>query len=94
MSCERTWWDYVGSVNAHVTAIGDLARHARHYAGMSEEDDLLLTFEEVNEFLDLIDRAQRTLRAQQDQLEAYYRDMQGHGKFATGCATSRREHDL
>jgi hypothetical protein len=94
MACERAWWDYIATFNAHVSAIDDLARHATKYIGVSPEDELLLTYEEVEELLELISRAETTLRIQEEFIERYFVAMQQHGRFAVGCGSGEREHDV
>jgi hypothetical protein len=94
MSCERSWWDYVGAVNGHVAAIQRLTEAASQFAGMNPEDTLMLDQEEVDELLELIGGADASLRIQLERLEAYFVAMQGHDRFVTGCRSGNREHDI
>lgn len=93
MACERAWWDYVGSVNSHISAIDDLVRHATKYVGLTPEDEILLTYEEVEHLLDTIAHAEATLRIQEEYLERYFVALQQHDRLPVGCGTGEREHD-
>jgi len=85
MSCERAWWDYVASVNAHIAAQQEFLDLAGlMFGGMTPRDSLLLSYEEVQELLDAIGKMDATLREQRRQLETYYAAMREHGGYSPG----------
>ena len=89
MSCERTWWEYVASVNAHIGALHEfLDLSGMMFGAMTPRDSLLLSYEEVNELLDAIGHVDATMREQRRQLELYYAAMREHGGYSPGVENS------
>ncbi len=85
MSCERAWWDYVASVNAHIAALNEFLDLAGlTFGAMTPRDSLLLSYDEVHELLDAVGNVDKTLREQRRQLEVYYAAMREHGDYSPG----------
>lgn len=87
MSCEREWWQYVRSVNAHIGALHEcLYRANLMLEGMTPRDSLLLQFDEVHELIGEIKVVDETLRDQRQALEVYYAAMREHAGYAPGVS--------
>jgi hypothetical protein len=87
VSCEREWWDYVRSVNAHIGALHECFYRANAMLdGMTPRDARLLQYDEIHEIIDEFGVVDTTLREQRRQLEIYFEAMRRHAGYSAGVS--------